>query len=319
MSKVLIVGEILIDLVENENGFKYSIGGAPFNVAYNMSSLGDEVTFVGQVGDDYFGNFILDKLREKDNLTLSIEKLKDKNTTIALNVIDGKNRKYSFIRKNTADYAYNLNFLNKIDLQNYDLLHLGSLFLSDENSRKAIKELIEKAKQYNIPISFDVNFRPDIFDESDNVFEIYKDIFNEVDLIKFSDEETQFFFKDVNTDREIFDKLNSKCLLISKGSKGAEVLTEKDTYMHNSFKVKIKDTVGAGDSFYSGFLHCYLNLKSSDNDYIHSALEFACACGALTCLKDGAINGYKSEKDVYKFINDRAITKKDFLFFNLNK
>lgn len=107
MSKVLIVGEILIDLVENENGFKYSIGGAPFNVAYNMSSLGDEVTFVGQVGDDYFGNFILDKLREKDNLTLSIEKLKDKNTTIALNVIDGKNRKYSFIRKNTADYAYN--------------------------------------------------------------------------------------------------------------------------------------------------------------------------------------------------------------------
>ena len=291
MGKVLIVGEILIDLVENENGFKYSIGGAPFNVAYNMSSLGDEVTFVGQVGDDYFGNFILDKLREKDNLTLSIEKLKDKNTTIALNVIDGKNRKYSFIRKNTADYAYNLNFLNNIDLQNYDLLHLGSLFLSDENSRKVIKELIKKAKQYNIPISFDVNFRPDIFDESDNVFEIYKDIFNEVDLIKFSDEETQFFFKDANSDREIFDKLNSKCLLISKGSKGASALTEKDTYMHNSFKVKIKDTVGAGDSFYSGFLHCYLNLKSSDNDYIHSALEFASACGA----------------------------KKDFLFFNFNK
>ena len=151
------------------------------------------------------------------------------------------------------------------------------------------------------------------------MFEIYKDIFNEVDLIKFSDEETQFFFKDVNSDREIFDKLNSKCLLISKGSKGASALTEKDTYMHNSFKVKIKDTVGAGDSFYSGFLHCYLNLKSSDNDYIHSALEFASACGALTCLKDGAINGYKSEKDVYKFINDRAITKKDFLFFNFNK
>ena len=319
MSKVLIVGEILIDLVENENGFKYSIGGAPFNVAYNMSSLGDEVTFVGQVGDDYFGNFILDKLREKDNLTLSIEKLKDKNTTIALNVIDGKNRKYSFIRKNTADYAYNSDFLKNIDLQNYDLIHLGSLFLSDENSRKVIKELIKKAKEYNIPISFDVNFRPDIFDESDNVFEIYKYIFNEVDLIKFSDEETQFFFKDVNTDREIFDKLNSKCLLISKGSKGASALTEKDTYMHNSFKVKIKDTVGAGDSFYSGFLHCYLNLKSSDNDYIHSALEFACACGALTCMQNGALNGYKNEKDVLNFLKKSIVRKSDLRFLQFNK
>ncbi len=319
MSKVLIVGEILIDLVENENGFKYSIGGAPFNVAYNMSSLGDEVTFVGQVGDDYFGNFILDKLSGKDNLTLSIEKLKNKNTTIALNVIDGKIRKYSFIRKNTADYAYNLNFINNIDLKNYDLIHLGSLFLSDENSRKAIKEFINKVKQYNIPISFDVNFRPDIFDENDDVFEIYKDIFNEVDLIKFSDEETQFFFKNVNSDREIFDKLNSKCLLISKGSKGAVVLTEKDTYIHNSFKVKIKDTVGAGDSFYSGFLHCYLNLKSSDNDYIHSALEFACACGALTCTQNGALNGYKNEKDVLNFLKKSIVRRNDLRFLQINK
>ena len=100
---------------------------------------------------------------------------------------------------------------------------------------------------------------------------------------------------------------------------GASLITKEVIITHTSFKVKVKDTVGAGDSFYSGFLHAYLNLDDINNQNLNGALEFASACGALTCLKDGAINGYKSEKDVYKFINDRAITKKDFLFFNFNK
>ena len=300
MKKVLVVGEILIDLVEGKDGFKASIGGAPFNVAYNLSSLGDDVTFVGQVGDDYFGNLILNSLKGKKNLNLNIEKLNERNTTIALNVNDSGKRKYSFIRKNTADYAFNLEKINSLDISKFNLIHIGSLFLSNVDSRKVISVLIERAKKLNIPVSFDVNLRTDIFDENTNILNIYNSFIENADLIKFSDEETPFFFNGLSQ-REIFNKINAKCLLISKGSKGASALTEKETYMHNSFKVKIKDTVGAGDSFYSGFLHCYLNLKSSDNDYIH------------------AINGYKSEKDVYKFINDRAITKKDFLFFNFNK
>ena len=69
MKKVLVVGEILIDLVEGKDGFKASIGGAPFNVAYNLSSLGDDVTFVGQVGDDYFGNLILNRASAIDDFS----------------------------------------------------------------------------------------------------------------------------------------------------------------------------------------------------------------------------------------------------------
>lgn len=318
MKKVLVVGEILIDLVEGKDGFKASIGGAPFNVAYNLSSLGDDVTFVGQVGDDYFGNLILNSLRGKKNLNLNIEKLNERNTTIALNVDDSGKRKYSFIRKNTADYAFNLEKINSLDISKFNLIHIGSLFLSNVDSRKVISVLIERAKKLNIPVSFDVNLRTDIFDENTNILNIYNSFIESADLIKFSDEETPFFFNGLSQ-REIFNKINAKCLLITEGSKGSSLITKEAIITHTSFKVKVKDTVGAGDSFYSGFLHAYLNLDDVNNQNLNGALEFASACGALTCLKDGAINGYKSEKDVYKFINDRAITKKDFLFFNFNK
>ena len=103
MNKILIVGEVLIDMVENHKAFNFSVGGAPFNVAYNISSLGSEVSFVGQVGDDYFGKYILDLVKDKEFFDCKIETLKDKNTTIALNVEEKEGRTYHFLRKNTAE------------------------------------------------------------------------------------------------------------------------------------------------------------------------------------------------------------------------
>ena len=319
MSKVLVIGEILIDLVQEEDSFKFAIGGAPFNVAYNLSSLGDEVTFVGQVGDDYFGKYIVEKLTNKKNLNLDIEMLKDRNTTIALNVADGKSRKYSFIRKNTADYVFNCEKIQNIDLKNFDLIHIGSLFLSNFESRKIFKELILRARENNVPISFDANFRSDIFEGEDNPVSLYKEFIDSVDFIKFSDEEISLFFKNSKDEREVFDCIKPQCLVITKGSKGAVALTQKEATTQNSFKVKVKDTVGAGDSFYSGFLHSYLNLDKSKNNFIHSCLEFASACGALTCKQSGAINGYKSEEEVLNFLKKQTLSLRDLMSIKINK
>ena len=319
MSKVLVVGEILIDLVQEDDSFKFAIGGAPFNVAYNLSSLGDEVTFIGQVGDDFFGNYIVEKISNKKNLSLEIEKLKDRNTTIALNVTDGKNRKYSFIRKNTADYMFNYEKIRNLDLKQFDLIHIGSLFLSNIESRKLFKDFILRARENNVPISFDVNFRSDIFEGGENPISLYKEIIHSVDFIKFSDEEISLFFNDIKDERDVFETIKPKCLVITKGSKGAIALTQKETTTQNSFRVKVKDTVGAGDSFYSGFLHFYLNLDKNENNFIHSCLEFASACGSLTCKQSGAINGYKSEEEVLNFLKKQTLSLKDLMSIKINK
>ena len=59
---ILSVGEILVDMIGVENSFTMYVGGAPFNVAVNAKRAGAPVSFLGKVGDDVAGRFLLDKI-----------------------------------------------------------------------------------------------------------------------------------------------------------------------------------------------------------------------------------------------------------------
>ena len=59
---ILCVGEILVDMIAQENNGSISYlrkaGGAPFNVACAISKIGIDSSFVGSVGDDTIGKFL---------------------------------------------------------------------------------------------------------------------------------------------------------------------------------------------------------------------------------------------------------------------
>ena len=55
---IVVFGEVLIDMIETNSSFNYFVGGAPFNVAYTINKLNQDVRFVGNVGDDLLGDFI---------------------------------------------------------------------------------------------------------------------------------------------------------------------------------------------------------------------------------------------------------------------
>lgn len=304
--KVLVVGEVLIDLIQGKgNNFVFSVGGAPFNVARNLASLGVDVDFSAQVGNDYFGDCILKKIESNKRIGNLVRKIENKNTTIALNIEENKERKYSFIRRNSAELDYNLELLNKLSVKDYSILHIGSLFLSDEKSIEILKKYVEGAKANGLSVSFDVNLRKDIFDSEEVIKERYKYFLENADYLKMSEEEFDYFFAGKNP-FDLFKELNIKVLLITKGNKGASMYLNNKEYFQNTFKVKVKDTVGAGDSFYSGFLSKIIeseNLTEVDDFYYIKIMEFASACGALTCSKEGALVGYNSVQDVIKFIN----------------
>ena len=60
-AKILVFGELLYDRF----GEKAEIGGAPFNFAAHMASLGERVDFVSAVGDDELGGAALEELEKK--------------------------------------------------------------------------------------------------------------------------------------------------------------------------------------------------------------------------------------------------------------
>ena len=193
---ILCIGEILADLIgEKENGImKYSRypGGAPLNVAVGISKLNGKIGFIGNVGNDIIGNYLKDFASSIrfDYLDVSLDN--KHNTTLAFVDIDENGeRHFAFNRFNSADYYIDYSRLNVI--KDADIIHVGSLMLREKEGIELARYIYKKAKELNKKISFDVNFRDDIYTSKEEAINIYLEFIKGADILKFSEEEIELF------------------------------------------------------------------------------------------------------------------------------
>lgn len=297
---VTSIGEILIDQFVEGDKVINAIGGAPFNVATSIKRSGGHSSFLGSVGEDEEGRFILEEASKLKLDNLYLNRFKEYKTTIAqVKLIDGE-RYFKFIRDNGADYHSALPLPNEIYSSN--IVHLGSLMLSEEVGRDFIKEVIKELKKRHILISFDINYREDIFKDIPNVKDIYKEIIKDVDILKISEEEISIFGEDY------ISSLKDKLICLSLGSIGSSYRYNSLKGIVPSIKVKPIDTTGAGDAFFGAILanidgH---NLFELDKEYLDKVFGFANVVGALTTLGKGAINPIPYKEDVLEFVKTHS-------------
>lgn len=158
---VLAIGEILVDIIKGPDTLEMMAGGAPFNLAYGIQKLGGDSFFVGSIGEDQEGEFLLDFVL-KNKIKANLSKLPGKVTTSAIiNIDEQKERTFFFIRENGADSQ--LSEISDDLFLKANIIHLGSLMLSEEIGFVYANKIIDKAKALGKLISFDVNYRSDIF------------------------------------------------------------------------------------------------------------------------------------------------------------
>lgn len=299
---VLCVGEILVDMIayETQEGVSYQrkAGGAPFNVACAINKFGGKSMFVGSVGDDTIGSFLESFIKKQNLKDYFLYKNKSRNTTLAFVDLDSEGeRSFCFYRKNTADYILPTIPTRMIDEAN--IIHIGSLMLSHEEGINYAKEVIEISKSKGKLISFDINFRTDIFPDTLTAIETYKEIIELADIVKFSEDELETFTK------EYVDSLKDKLVCISLGASGSEYHFNGLVNQVKSIKVKPVDTTGAGDAFYAGILANISNYKKEEwtKEVLDNAFKFGNICGALNTLGKGAIDNLPALTEVLEKIN----------------
>ena len=298
---ILCVGEILVDMIgaEKETGFCYErkAGGAPFNVACAAAKFGAESGFVGCVGEDTVGKF-LQKFVEQQGLAQAyIQQKTDANTTLAFVELDANGeRSFCFYRKNTADYR-----LPEVPNELFEratIVHIGSLMLSEAEGESYALALANRAKAAGKLVSFDVNFRDDIFRDTPSAVAIYKKLIELADVVKFSEDETEIFTQDY------VNGLTEKLVCISLGGDGSrwQYLGEGENVP--SITVKPVDTTGAGDAFYAGVLSQIAGLKKSawTKSALYAAFRFGNICGALNTLGKGAIDCLPTQEQIRKYL-----------------
>lgn len=290
---ILCIGEILADLIGKEENGRYSydmfIGGAPFNVAVNAKRAGAKVGFVGRVGKDPIGKFLITTAKKANLDYIDIQADGERNTTLAIVSLNNGERDFAFFRHDTADFNIDM---SKIDIERYtdlNIVHLGSLMLSEEKGRDLANNIVKAVKKEGKLLSFDVNFRMDLYNDTESAIKAYKPFIEAADILKFSEDEIKAYTKKEDLEAAVNAvKKENALLLISMGSLGSMYVYNDLSGVIPSKKVVPVDTTGAGDAFFGTTLS-YLDGKEFTKENIEFALKKGNEAGAETVLFKGAV------------------------------
>ena len=305
MAKVICPGEVLIDFISLENGkklvdvekFQKKAGGAPANVATALVKLGASAEFVGAVGKDSFGKFLIETLNRYEVGTSHVIEDPNLGTTIAYVSIDEDGeRDFEFMRG--ADGNLSPEQINFDAFSDCKIIHLGSATaLLGAQLYEVYQAFIDFANQHDKFISFDPNYRDALYHDKQELFVKHcKEVIKHVDLIKVSEEEGQIITGESDHNQMIaaLHDLGAKIVTLTLGKKGSLVSIE-NTYKVESIPVKMIDSTGAGDAFIGALLSQIANLEQpkvilKDEKMLVEFTKNANKVGALTTTKLGALD-----------------------------
>ncbi|MFA7288119.1 MAG: carbohydrate kinase [Melioribacteraceae bacterium] len=274
--KILCIGEILWDSLPNG----LFLGGAPFNVACHLHRLKCDVSVVTRVGNDVLGRIINNRVNEKG---ISTDHFQVDNlfSTGLVNVTLDKegNAFYEIVAPAAWDYIEADDLLMKT-AEKADIIVFGSLAQRNKKSKETIQKILDLNK-INI---FDVNLRPP-YDNHDIISDtLYKTKIcklNDLEILKLA--EWYGFESDLHEAAiGIREKFGCEIVCVTRGSHGASLLRNNEWVEDPGFKVTVRDTVGAGDSFLAALIKGFLQDKSNEE-----LLEDANLLGAYVVTKDG--------------------------------
>lgn len=310
MSKLYSIGELIIDFQSVGTGslketrqFVKNAGGAPANVCVQAVKLGQEAVYLTKVGNDGFGDFLIDTLQKEGVDVSYISKSNVYDTSLAFVSFqaDGE-REFTFYRKMAADLYFTSEDFKDVSFGEKDILEFGSVALKTKEARNTHDFLIQKAKASKALLAFDPNLRFNLWEDIEELRQVVRAYIPKVDILKIGSDELEFVYgKEEEVIQELF-KGNLKILLVTYGSKGARLyLRDGSSFYHPGYRVKAVDTTGAGDSFFGAFLAEILAVGIEDCD-LEKALDMACRCGAYTTTNYGAIPAMGDKVTVVKEI-----------------
>lgn len=275
--------------------------GAPFIFAVQAARLGARVAACGCVGQDAFGNCLLNQLAADGVETAGVRVLDTHTTGVAFVAYasDGS-RDFVFHVAQAAAGQITPEMLTESLFSGLRCLHLmGSTLSIHQKALDTGLRALELAKAAGAKFSFDPNLRPQLM-SNDRACIALKPFLDAADVIIPTAEEAQILTGQPTLQAAVDSLLQQhpqRIVVITQGSAGCTVYTQKQTQQIPGFPVEEIDPTGAGDCFDAGFLVQWL----AGADPVEAA-RFANACGALAVTAQGPMAGAQPRAVVEAFI-----------------
>lgn len=270
---IICIGEVLIDFIGHEvntsinrtKDYHRFLGGSPTNVAVNASRLGLNAVLVASCGQDGLGDYVIRKLKA-NHINISCV---GKSETVPTSVIfvSKSTETPDFIPYRQADCEIFENQLPDEVIAEAKIFHTTCFALSKNPARQTILNRAQKAKELGLQLSIDINFSERIWPDREEAKSVLKDYLANDPLVKLSEDDCYRLFAAVKSEEYIFDYfhgLGASTICLTKGKNGVVVSDiHQGLFFQNAIPIEeVKDTTGAGDAFWTGFLYAQLHQKN---------------------------------------------------------
>ncbi len=286
-------------------------GGAPANVAVATSRLGAEAAFVGSVGEDLFGDFILRALEAEGVDTGGVTRqAPPTRTTLAFVEIDETgDREFTFYRTDpAADELLSPDDITGKLLSGASFVNFGSIPLIKDPAAAAIRAVAELAADAGVPVAFDVNFREHLWESVETARKTVDSLLDLSRIAKLSEDELSPLLG-VDSPEEAAEALLVRgiaLVLVSLGPDGAFYATPEFSGRVPAFEVEVVDATGAGDAFLAATLVHLSEGSYEDEETVREATRRGAAAGALACTGYGAMSALPTKKELDRFMEKRG-------------
>lgn len=281
---ILCFGEILWDIFHEDEKEWQVLGGAPSNLCYFFNKLGESALLVSQVGKDLLG---LDAINKLQSLQIPHHITQSDLPTGYVDIqIQDNEPQYQFNDPAAWDFIPYSDELN-ISIEQIDLIAFGSLAQRKKSDHSSFSTLQKILKNNPTALRFlDLNLRAPHFEES-HILELLK----LADILKINEDEFHylkqlFSLNKLSTRDALYQlilQLKLNFIILTLGAQGSIIMSETDYSAKSIQKVKIADTVGAGDAFSAAFLTA---LRHGAN--FSDAHQFANHFSSYICTQNGA-------------------------------
>ena len=250
------LGELIWDFLPGGR----QLGGAPTNFAYVSRLLGNESVVASRIGSDTLGTEALVRL---NGLGVSTEHLQvdpDHPTGTVRVRLDERGEASFAVNENSAwDYLEWTSGWAELS-RKADVVCFGTLGQRVEQARRTIIRFLETTRPGALRV-FDVNLRHTFFNA-----EMLERSLKLATVVKLNQEELSMLGRMLGFDEEteermakrLLDQFGLELVAITRGERGSLLVSVEATSDHPGFRVRVRDTIGAGDAFIAALAHYYL-------------------------------------------------------------
>jgi fructokinase len=286
-----VAGEVLIDLIPHGSGRKPIVGGGPANTAKALSRLGIDTQFIDGISSDEYGQIAKNKLVTA-GVKLDYVKYSDKPTCLAIvSLSDSRSATYEFVIENTATFDFTSEWLPNPQTDRPSLLHIGTLAAAIEPGASVLFKWAQSVAKV-APIVFDPNIRPAVIsDRAQYVGRVERWIAIS-SAVKISDDDLKWLYPSIEIEQVVNNWLTKgpSLVVVTYGDTGLTGYRKGEVVSVGAVKVKVADTVGAGDTVGAVLVEAIVKdgLAILTDSRLESMLKRAAKAAAITVSRVGA-------------------------------